>query len=154
MREPYKNPLVIQHVERLCTSYELLLGNPLISARDRVDKAQQAWHAPFFLVSHGTQTDPIFNYANQQALDLWEMSWDEFTTLPSRRSAAQPDRAERAQLLKQVSEQGYSDAYRGLRMSKHGRRFYIENAIIWNCYDELGRYYGQAACCHQWTFVD
>ena len=34
------------------------------------------------VVSHGTEPDPIFNYANAKALALFEMTWPEFTQLP------------------------------------------------------------------------
>lgn len=38
-------------------------------------------------MSHGLEVDPVFNYANQCALDLFEMTWEDFIKLPSRLSA-------------------------------------------------------------------
>lgn len=49
------------------------------------------------------------------------MDWNEFTRLPWRLSAEAVNQAERRQLLAQVSAQGYSDDYRGIRISKTGR---------------------------------
>ena len=45
--------------------------------------AQSVFEAKFALVSHDTNSDPIFNYANRTALKLFEMTWEEFTALPS-----------------------------------------------------------------------
>ena len=45
------------------------------------------WNAPRAIVAHGTEDDPIFFYGNRLALQLFEMSFDEFTRLPSRLSA-------------------------------------------------------------------
>ncbi len=36
------------------------------------------------MVSHGTESDPIFNYGNRKALELWELSWDDFIEMPSK----------------------------------------------------------------------
>ena len=52
-----------------------------------VGLARALYEAPFALVSHNTDSDPRFNYANRTALTLFEMNWNEFTTLPSRMSA-------------------------------------------------------------------
>ena len=53
------------------------------------DDAAAAFEAPFALVSHDQADDPIFTYANQTALTLFEMDWAAFTHLPSRLSAEQ-----------------------------------------------------------------
>ena len=48
------------------------------------------------------------------------MDWDAFTNLPSRFSAEAMERAERANFLKEVSENGFSNSYRGIRISSTG----------------------------------
>jgi hypothetical protein len=63
-------------------------------------------------------------------------------------------RDERARLLDRVSQQGYIDDYRGVRISKTGRRFMIEQATVWNLLDENGAPYGQAATFSQWRYLD
>lgn len=95
----------------------------------------------------------MFNYANRAALQLFEMSWDEMTALPSRLSAGPMDRAERTRLLERVSRDGYIDDYTGIRIAASGRRFRIVNATVWNLADERGEYYGQAAMIPQWEDV-
>ncbi|MEO1800781.1 MAG: MEKHLA domain-containing protein, partial [Cyanobacteria bacterium J06629_2] len=50
-------------------------------------KAQALFEADFVLVSHGTEADPIYSYANYKALQLWQLNWEDFTSMPSRKSA-------------------------------------------------------------------
>ena len=110
-------------------------------------------HAPFVLVSHGTEADPVLNYGNATALALWEMSWDELTRTPSRLTAEAPNREERAKLLEGVTRCGFIDDYAGVRISKSGRHFKISNATVWNLLTEDGRPCGQAAMFAQWEFL-
>lgn len=112
--------------------------------------AEKIFHAPFVIVSHGTQADPILNYGNQAALNLWEMSWEEFTRTPSRLTAEAPNREERAKLLDAVTRNGFSDNYSGVRISKNGRRFQILRATVWNLVSENGDLCGQAATFSEW----
>jgi len=111
------------------------------------------YDAPFVLVSHGTEADPILNYGNAAALALWELSWEEFTRTPSRLTAEAPNREERARLLAAVTAQGYIDDYSGVRISKTGRRFRIAQATVWNLLAPSGEYCGQAARFSRWKFL-
>lgn len=117
-----------------------------------VGEAALRWldEAPFALVSHGTQADPVFNYANRTALELFGMSWTEFTAMPSRLSAGPVERSERDSLLERVARDGYIDDYSGIRIAKGGRRFLIRNATVWSLLDAKGLYYGQAAMIPEW----
>lgn len=129
------------------TGRELLPGVP------DADLAEQVFRAPFVLVSHGTEADPVLNYGNQTALALWEMSWAELTRTPSRLTAEAPNREERARLMAAVTAHGFIDDYSGIRVSKSGRRFRIAQATVWNLLDETGKYSGQAAQFSHWEFV-
>jgi PAS domain-containing protein len=111
-------------------------------------------YASFALVSHGTEADPVFNYANPIALDLFEAEFSEFTGMPSRYSAGTMEQEERQQLLDEVSRHGFYRGYRGLRRSLRGREFFIEDAVIWNVADRSGQYIGQAAKIDHWTYTD
>ncbi len=130
------------------TGRDLLPGlfNPLGLARN-------IFEAPFVLVSHGTETDPVLNYGNAAALTLWEMSWEELTRTPSRLTAEAPNREERARLLAAVTTRGFIDDYSGVRISKTGRRFTISRATVWNLLTEDRRPCGQAAMFDQWEFL-
>lgn len=97
-------------------------------------------------VSHDTTPgNPIFNYASRAALELFEMTWDQFVATPSRFSAEPVDRAERTKLLDAVEKRGFVDKYSGVRISRTGRRFAIKDAVVWNVIDENGALLGQAA---------
>jgi hypothetical protein len=140
---------ILAHNFKRLTQRDLLAGN--IPA---AELAEILFRAPFVLVSHGTQADPVLNYGNQAALALWEMSWDEFTRTPSRLTAEAPNREERARLLAAVTARGFIDDYSGVRISKTGRRFEISRATVWNLTAPDGTFYGQAAMFCEWKFLE
>lgn len=142
------------HVVLLIQSYQRLLNRPIFSSTDnRQDLGRQAYAADFALLSHNTDDDPLFNYANQTALSLFELSWDEFIDMPSRLSAEPMNQQARERLLAEVARKGFIDDYAGVRISKTGKRFQIQNAVVWNIIDENGMYRGQAACFKDWLYL-
>jgi hypothetical protein len=152
------NDFLADHAELLCDSFRRLTGRELIDpsgnpSGDRIEVAKQLYDAPFAVVSHDTSDDPIFNYANKKAMELFAMDWQTITQLPSRKSAEPVNREERARLLRTVAEHGFIDDYSGIRISSSGRRFRIDNATVWNLIDRDGNYAGQAAMFAHWAFV-
>ena len=146
------------HVEKwtqlLLDSYRHWLGKELIARHgSAVEQAQRLFECSFVVVSHGTQNDPILNYGNRTALTLWEMDWEQFTATPSRLTAEQVNQVERAEMLRRAESHGYIDDYRGIRISKTGKRFLVENAIVWNVVDAQGAKHGQAATFSTWSYV-
>jgi MEKHLA domain len=142
------------HVALLADSYQTVLGRALIEGSQSLGSLAKAlYYAPFVVVSHNTAVDPVFNYANEQALMLFGFGWEEFTQLPSRLSAEPIHQSEREKLLAEVSQNGYLDRYRGIRITKAGRRFLIKNTVVWNLIDNEGRYAGQAAKFAEWEFL-
>jgi hypothetical protein len=81
------------------------------------------------------------------------MTWEDLTWTPSRLTAEPTNRAEREWMLEQARTQGYIDTYRGVRITSTGRRFLVENALIWNVVDAEGQRVGQAATFSTWTFL-
>jgi len=128
-------------------SYQRITGKPLIPfvPSDTDELRTAMWVAPRAIVAHGTEVDPIFFYGNRAALQLFEMSEDEFARLPSRLSAEPMAQEARVELLEKVSRQGCVDGYSGMRIAKSGRRFMITDTTVWNLLDEAGGYHGQAA---------
>lgn len=132
----------------LVESFERLTGKPLLEHLSPAGAAalrEALWNAPFAIVAHGTETDPVFFYGNDYALRCFEMSFDEFGRLPSRLSAEPLAQEAREKALRKVAEQGYIDGYSGMRIAKSGRRFTIADCTIWNLTDADGVYHGQAA---------
>ncbi|RDC61806.1 MEKHLA domain-containing protein [Adhaeribacter pallidiroseus] len=145
---------ILQHSVLLAESFKRATGQVLLTGDFTPEKlAPQLYQAPFVLLSHGTQTDPVFNYANQTAQQLWEMSWQAFTQLPSRLSAEPVAVAERQAMLEEARQKGFISNYNGVRISSTGKRFIIKNAILWNIYDSTGTYHGQAATFKEWEFL-
>ena len=152
---PWKQYGWIDHTQILLGSYRRWLGVDLIErSDDPEDEARRLFEAPFVVVSHATQDDPILNYGNQTALTLWEMEIDTLLQTPSRMTAEPVHRDERAQLLERTTRDGYVDDYRGIRIASSGRRFQIEQAIVWNLVDASGRRVGQAATFSDWVFLN
>lgn len=150
---PQANDFVAQ-ASCLARSFKKWTGRDLLAGNfSAAELAEEIFHAPFVVVSHGMEADPILNYGNCAALALWEMSWDEFTRTPSRLTAEAPRRDARAKLLETVTRQGFIDNYAGIRISKSGRRFEISSAIVWNLVSEAGTLCGQAATFSEWKFL-
>ena len=145
-----ENHYLADHAELMNHSFQTLLGYPLLNSDNL---AQDLFHAPFVLLSHNTEPDPIFNYANQQGLELFELTWQELIVLPSRKSAEAMNQEARNKIMAEVTKQGFTTGYNGVRISKTGKRFEIINAIIWNLIDKNGVYQGQAACFAEWRFL-
>lgn len=148
MTEPWQRPQVAARTEIIVNSYRLFTGRDLLPVS--ANFAEALFHAPFVVVSHGTEADPVLNYGNATALELWEMSWEELTSTPSRFTAEAPLREERARLLEEVTRHGFIDNYSGIRISKSGRRFRIAQATVWNVVDQAGNPAGQAATFSHW----
>jgi hypothetical protein len=145
---------IVNHTLCLARSFKKWTGRDLFQGNFSANElAQKIFDAPFVVVSHGIQADPVLNYGNRPALTLWEMSWEDFTRTPSRLTAEAPNREERARLLEAVTSKGFSDNYAGVRISKNGRRFRISRAIVWNLTTEGGECCGQAATFSEWKFL-
>lgn len=136
-----------ERLRLIVESYRRVTGRDLIEDVPDDPAALRCvlWEAPRAIVAHGTEADPVFFYGNRLALQLFEMSFEEFARLPSRFSAEPMAREERATLLGKVTRQGYVDGYSGMRIAKSGRRFMISDGTVWNLADETGVLHGQAA---------
>ncbi len=151
LKPPPSGALDPAFLKLLTDSYARTVGEPLIGA----DQGP-GWlynDAPFAVLAHSAAADPVFVYANRMAQRCFEYGWDEFITIPSRLSAEAPDREERQSLLDAVARNGFIDNYRGLRIAKSGRRFWIEGGIVWELTDDNGQRRGQAALFTSWTDV-
>lgn len=135
--------------ELICSSYAHWTGRQLLRG-ETGDVANRLFEADFAVLSHDTRPEPVFNYANRAAMQLFGMDWDEITQLPSRHSAEPMLQAERAGFLERVAAHGYVDDYCGIRIARDGSTFMIVNATVWNLVDGDGSFCGQAALIPQW----
>lgn len=149
-----------ERLRLIVTSYQRLTGKELLPSFTAKNAAHgtiegtdpessvlhhAVWNAPRAIVAHGTEDDPIFFYGNRLALQLFEMSFNEFTGLPSRLSAEPMAQQARVDLLEKVTRHGYVEGYSGMRIAKSGRSFMIADTTVWNLTDENGTLHGQAA---------
>ena len=129
-------------------SYRHWLGQPLPRPAGLPEANALAWlheRAPYALLAHGSESDPLFCYVNQQALRCFGYPRDEFIGMPSRFSASPKDRDERQRLMEAVGRQGYASGYEGWRVDKAGEAFQIHAGVVWNLVDAQGIRLGQAA---------
>lgn len=140
----------------LAGSYRRLLNRPLVP--DGMSAAEgAAWlyaEAPFGILAHNTAPDPVFVYGNRRAQAIFGYGWDELTALPSRLSAEPVERSERQAFLDQVTRDGFVSGYRGVRITRSGVRFWIEQATVWQLTDAAGNYRGQAAMIPDVRLID
>lgn len=150
----WTNPAVMEWSQLLLNSFRHWTGRELLERAGGPDYQSHAlFQSPFAVISHGMEEDPLLNYGNQIALELWEMTWEDLTRTPSRLTAESTNRAEREWMLEQARTRGYLDTYQGVRIGSTGRRFLVENALIWNVVDAEGQRLGQAATFSQWTWL-
>lgn len=164
---PWETEFVCQHSRRLCDSFAHWTGRSLLpraaetgpnhEAGNRspadLERAKQLFYSDRVVVSHGQEAEPLFNYGNGAALALWELSWAELIQMPSRQTAEPDAQAERAAMLAAAIAQGYCEQYVGIRVSSRGRRFRIEDGIIWTVLDEAGEAIGQAATFSRHSYL-
>jgi hypothetical protein len=154
MEDIWQRPRILEWTQYLLDSYVRLIKQELITREGTPqEQAERLFMSPFVVASHGLQEDPILNYGNQTALDLWEMDWGQFTQTPSRLTAEPVNREERARMLEQARTHGFISDYKGVRISHSGKRFLVEGATVWNLHKPDGTPLGQAATFSTWAFL-
>ena len=149
------NDAIATQLRLLRNSYQRVTGHPLLdeSWTDLDGEALCAafWNADAVIASHGVEDDPVLNYGNRRALELWEADWAAFTSMPSRLTAEPIRREERAEMLARVTQYGFINDYAGVRISTKGARFKIHRATVWTVRDEAGVRRGQAVVFSDWS---
>ena len=97
------NRYPVDYAERLRRTFHALTGRDLIDPALSPDAAAEAlFHAPFVVLSHAAAADRLLTYGNRAALELFALTWEELTQMPSR-------------LLAEVTARGFIDDYSGVR---------------------------------------
>jgi len=151
----WADPQVVQWCQYLLDSYAQWVKQELIQ-RDGspLEQAERLFNSAFVVVSHGVEDDPILNYGNQVALNLWAMDWHKFIQTPSRLTAEPVNREERARMLEQAKVQGYISDYRGVGIFSSGKRFLVDQGIVWNIHKPDGNAIGQGATFATWKYLN
>lgn len=155
MTQIWQKKEIIAWTQIILNSYHKLLNQELIKREgDELNQAKQLFYAPFIVYSHNTNSDPLYNYGNEQGLKLWEMDWDEFIITPSRTTTQPLLREERAKILEAITHQGYLTGYEGVRISKKGTKYQIKDITVWNLTNNEDKFCGQAATFSDWKIID
>ena len=143
----------------LLQSHQRAFSRPLIASAQpsRSDSkrllCQNLFACGFPVLAHGSGDDPRLIYANAAALLLWETRWNQLIGMPSRLTAPVTEQAERRHALGQAENLEAIAGYRGIRISRHGRRFMISNARVWTLRNRNGQAFGQAASFSDWWWL-
>jgi hypothetical protein len=135
-------------VQQLDAAYRHWTGEHLPAPDSLSENERLVWlhaQAPYALLAHGIETDPLFYYANQQALASFQYPREQFIGMPSRFSASPLDREMRQTLLEQVTAKGIAHGYSGYRVDRRGEAFMIHEGKVWTLLDDQGAACGQAA---------
>lgn len=151
VRAPWLTPPAIALARRILLSFRYWMKRDLIAIRDGDrEQAVALFNAPMVVLAHGSGDDPLFTYGNRAAQELFERDWHELVRTPSRMSALPDARTHRSRYLVDVLQKGFATGYSGIRVSATGKRFRIEDVMLWNLVDARGRYVGQAAAFSRW----
>lgn len=151
----WQKPEIISWTQIILNSYKRLLNKELIERNeDLLIDSKNLYNGDFVVLSHNNKPDPIYNYGNQKALDLWEMNWRQLIQTPSRNTTEPISREERETLLKEANLKGYITNYGGVRVSSTGKRYLIQDITLWNLFDSKGEYCGQAATFSHWQKLE
>jgi len=138
-----RDPLDPDFFNLLTGSYLRVVGAPLVPERAG---ARWLYHkAPFGVLAHSAEAEPRFIYANGSALKSFDYSWSDFIGLASKLSAEPDAQEDRQRLLTAVESNNFVRGYRGRRIARSGRKFWIQDVTMWNLIDECGWSGGQAA---------
>jgi hypothetical protein len=97
-------------IERVLESHVALTGEHLIPPGPIEERVSALFDAPFVALAHDASPEPIYSFGNAKALQLWEMSFEELTVMPSSRCAEPMHRDEREQFLSEVAAKGFADS--------------------------------------------
>ena len=154
---PWLSPETQALTHLLLISYQRAFSQPLLVC-DQGDPfhrtaAQELFASPIALLAHDHSADPLLTYANSTALRIWGHRWQTMVGMPSRLTAEESERRERASALQQAHQRAGFRGYCGIRIDQQGRRFMIHNARIWPLWDDNNEVCGQAAAFSSWWWI-
>ena len=152
---PWQQETMIYHSLCILSSFQHWRGHSLFEVSGSpIQIAQALFELPFPVFSHGREPDPIYNYGNRKALELWELEWAQLLQMPSRCSAEPANQEERLRLLEEVTNIGYTTNGQGVRISRTGKRYMVLDFTVWNLLNQENQYCGQAATFSNWTLIN
>ena len=144
-----------QHTELLLNSYYSIFRQPLIPCqKSRLADARSMYEFQYPVLSHTYEREPKINYANLRAQEMFEADWDTLIGMSSSQSTEnQTALAQRRRALAEVMRTGCIRHYQGERVTLKGKHFQIEDAALWNLFDQHGYCCGQAAVIFRYRIL-
>jgi hypothetical protein len=143
-----------KHSQRLIDSYQWALGKPLLDTslcQSSAEIAEALFLAEFALLSHDVVDGPngrdnVYNYSNRTGLKVFQRSWQQQVGLASSQSAEQKDnpQADRNNRLAEALAKGHA-VFDCERVTGSGGRVVLSSVVLFNVFDVVGVYRGQAA---------
>ena len=144
-------------IKGLLISYQRAFAQPLLvcdqDGHFHRTAAQELFASPIAVLAHDQSADPLLTYANSTALRIWGHRWQTMVGMPSRLTAEESERRERASALQQAHQRAGFRGYSGIRVNQEGRRFMIHNARIWPLLNINNEIYGHAAAFSSWWWL-
>ena len=116
-----------------------ILGEGKISTPQQIHESER-----FAVLSHGNQSDPIYNYVNAAGFRVFRWPEDVYYQLPSRKSAPEGSaRQERSKVIDDTVAQDITYIDEAVRVRYPNATVILRDAILWNVYDDEGYRVGQ-----------
>ena len=123
---------------------EILLGEDSSSATMMTTPQQVHESLRFAVLSHGNQTDPIYNYVNAAGFLVFRWPAEDYYRLPSRKSAPEGSaRQQRARVIDDTVASDITYIQEAVRVRYPNATATLRDAILWNVYDDAGYRVGQ-----------
>ena len=114
-------------------------GEGTISTPQQIHESER-----FAVLSHGNQSDPIYNYVNAAGFRVFRWPEDVYYQLPSRKSAPEgAARNERARVIDNTVAGDITYIGEAVRVRYPNATVTLRDAILWNVYDDDGCRAGQ-----------
>lgn len=125
---------------------EIMLGEDSSSLETTMMTTPQQVHesSRFAVLSHGNQTDPIYNYVNAAGFRVFRWPAEDYYRLPSRKSAPEGSaRQQRARVIDDTVASDITYIQEAVRVRYPNATVTLRDAILWNVYDDAGYRVGQ-----------
>ena len=81
MDDIWQRPEIIAHSACMARSFRRFTGRDLMPGLfNPLGLSRSLFEAPFIIVSHGTEADPVLNYGNAAAMKLWHWAGSPMST--------------------------------------------------------------------------
>ncbi|CAB9507466.1 MEKHLA domain-containing protein [Seminavis robusta] len=121
-------------------------NNNNLPAIENITTAEQLdQNKRFGILSHGIQEDPIYNYGNAAALELFDNTIEDLCQTPSRYSTVESLMDDREQLIQSINTFGHGTIRDATRRTTKEKLFVIATIWIWHVFDDNGTRIGLAA---------